>query len=243
MFTCVLPWYFASTLLLLTQTFRRTLTASVDTCAKIKCPFSYSGRIWRKVQESDARSVAFTVTPVTNASPYFCPAAGAPRVWLELTFTVASVTNTSPCLCPAVGTPRVWLELTGTDFHGRFSNQHLSVFLFRCRCTTSVAGAATASSSRLATTARGPSASSAATAASTSRPTSSSSTSTARRTPSTTTRTPPTSTRGAATSSWWARATTRRRTCGRTSRPCSTAAPGRGSSPPVLGQVGHLTFR
>ena len=58
----------------LTQTFRRALTASVDSCAETKslgngagkpyssveCPFSgvtNSGRVWRKVPESDARSV------------------------------------------------------------------------------------------------------------------------------------------------------------------------------------------
>ena len=46
-----------------TQTFRRALTASVDSCAEIKieCPFSSvtkSGRVWKKVAESDTRSVA-----------------------------------------------------------------------------------------------------------------------------------------------------------------------------------------
>ena len=48
-----------------TQTFRRALTASVDSCAEIKqCPFSgvtNSGRVWRKVAESDARSVQCTL--------------------------------------------------------------------------------------------------------------------------------------------------------------------------------------
>ena len=48
--------------LISTQTFRRALTASVDSCAEIKieCPFSggtKSGRVWRKVPESDASSV------------------------------------------------------------------------------------------------------------------------------------------------------------------------------------------
>ena len=43
------------------QTFWRALTAPVDSCAEIKteCPFSgvtNSGRVWRKVPESDARS-------------------------------------------------------------------------------------------------------------------------------------------------------------------------------------------
>ena len=35
-----------------TQTFRRALTASVDSCAEIECPFSgvtRSGRVWRRV--------------------------------------------------------------------------------------------------------------------------------------------------------------------------------------------------
>ena len=48
--------------LISTQTFRRELTASVDSCAEIKieCPFNgvtKSGGVWRKVPESDARSV------------------------------------------------------------------------------------------------------------------------------------------------------------------------------------------
>ena len=45
-----------------TRIFRRALTASVDSYAEItyECPFSgvtKSGRVWRKVPESDARSV------------------------------------------------------------------------------------------------------------------------------------------------------------------------------------------
>ena len=44
-----------------TQNFRRVLTALVDSCVEIKeCPFSgvtNSGRVWRKVPESDAQSV------------------------------------------------------------------------------------------------------------------------------------------------------------------------------------------
>ena len=48
--------------LISTQTFRRALTGSADSCAEIKieCPFSgvtKSGRVWRKVSESDARCV------------------------------------------------------------------------------------------------------------------------------------------------------------------------------------------
>ena len=47
--------------LISTQTFRRAPTASVDSCAEIKsAPFSgvtKSGRVWKKVPESDARSV------------------------------------------------------------------------------------------------------------------------------------------------------------------------------------------
>ena len=50
-----------------TGTFRRALTASVaDSCAEIKeCPFSgvtQSGRVWRKVPESGARSVLWTLS-------------------------------------------------------------------------------------------------------------------------------------------------------------------------------------
>ena len=58
MFACVLGCcYFHS--LTSTETFRRTLTASVDSCAEImnECSFSgvtNSGRVWRKVPESDA---------------------------------------------------------------------------------------------------------------------------------------------------------------------------------------------
>ena len=46
--------------LISTQTFQRALTASVDRCAVIDCPFSgvtKSGRVWRKVSESNAGSV------------------------------------------------------------------------------------------------------------------------------------------------------------------------------------------
>ena len=57
-FTCVLGRNVVSSLIS-TQIFRRALTASVDSCAEIKieCPFSgvtNSGRVWRKVPESDA---------------------------------------------------------------------------------------------------------------------------------------------------------------------------------------------
>ena len=52
--------------LISTQTFRRALTASVDSCAEIKrAPFSgvtKSGRVWRKVLESNARSVVIHIT-------------------------------------------------------------------------------------------------------------------------------------------------------------------------------------
>ena len=46
-----------------TQTFRRALTASVDSCAEIKSVPSVtkSCRVWRKVPESDAQSVGKTV--------------------------------------------------------------------------------------------------------------------------------------------------------------------------------------
>ena len=54
-----------------TRTFRRALTASLDSCAdiKIECPFSgvpKSGRVWRKVQKSDARSVHRSVAILGN---------------------------------------------------------------------------------------------------------------------------------------------------------------------------------
>ena len=47
-----------------TETFPRALTVSLDSCAEIKStPFSgvtKSGRVWRKVPESDAQSVTLT---------------------------------------------------------------------------------------------------------------------------------------------------------------------------------------
>ena len=64
MFTWVLGRYVASTTIIIsTQTFRRALTASVDSCAEMKSTYPFSGvtksgRVWRKVPESDARSVA-----------------------------------------------------------------------------------------------------------------------------------------------------------------------------------------
>ena len=48
-----------------TGTFRRALTASMNSCAEIECPFSdvtNSGRVWRKVPENDARSMVSTRT-------------------------------------------------------------------------------------------------------------------------------------------------------------------------------------
>ena len=49
-----------------TQTFRRALTASAGSCAEIKSPFrgvTKSGRVWRKMPESDARSVEAPLCP------------------------------------------------------------------------------------------------------------------------------------------------------------------------------------
>ena len=61
MFTWALGCFYSH---ISTRTFRRALTASVDSRAETKsdCPFSTmritnSGRVWRKVPESDARSV------------------------------------------------------------------------------------------------------------------------------------------------------------------------------------------
>ena len=51
--------------LISTRTFRRALTASVDSCADKEWPFSSvtkSGRVWRKVPESDARNVPRRLT-------------------------------------------------------------------------------------------------------------------------------------------------------------------------------------
>ena len=66
MFTSVLGRNVASSLIS-TQTFRTALTASVDSCVEIKSARVqwrnlYSGRIWRKIAESDAWSVENTVS-------------------------------------------------------------------------------------------------------------------------------------------------------------------------------------
>ena len=50
--------------LISTQTFWKALTTSVDSCMEIECPFSgvtKSGRVWRKLPESDAQSVVLTL--------------------------------------------------------------------------------------------------------------------------------------------------------------------------------------
>ena len=47
-----------------TRTFRRALTASLDSCAEIKSGVTKSDRVWRKVPESDAQSVARSVLSV-----------------------------------------------------------------------------------------------------------------------------------------------------------------------------------
>ena len=67
------------------QTFRRVLTASVDSCAEIKieCPFSAvtkSGRAWRKMPESDARIV---VKPQTASTGLRHPSFNHSRVYLR----------------------------------------------------------------------------------------------------------------------------------------------------------------
>ena len=62
-----------------TGTFRRALTASVDSCAEIKSAPSVasvtkSGRVWRKVPENDARSVGGPAAWATACLPYHpCP--------------------------------------------------------------------------------------------------------------------------------------------------------------------------
>ena len=84
-----------------TRNFLRTLTASVDSCAEIKCPFSgvtKSGRVWRKVLESDARSVHCHISTrkLSQGADRVggqlrgnkeCPFSGAPksdRVWRKV---------------------------------------------------------------------------------------------------------------------------------------------------------------
>ena len=51
--------------LISTETFRRALTGSVDSCAETECPFSgvtKSGRVWKNGSESNSRSVPRVLT-------------------------------------------------------------------------------------------------------------------------------------------------------------------------------------
>ena len=69
-----------------TQTIRRALTASVDSCAEVKtapfCGETKPGRVWRKVPESDARSVISTHTP-NIAFRHLPPKKDVVNQWLE----------------------------------------------------------------------------------------------------------------------------------------------------------------
>ena len=63
-----------------TRTFRRALTASVDSCAEIKSTPQFSGvtksgRVWRNVPESDARSVPRVLTIVLRCGWLFLSSA------------------------------------------------------------------------------------------------------------------------------------------------------------------------
>ena len=71
MFTRVLGRYAAVRVLFSIQSFWRALTASVDSCTEIKSAPAFSGvtksgRVWRKVPESDVRSVC------PGLSKFFC---------------------------------------------------------------------------------------------------------------------------------------------------------------------------
>ena len=81
-----------------TGTFRRALTASLDSCAEIECPISgvtKSGKVWRKVPESDARSVGTDHTPAKHRFP-------APKFLQTLPDLVTSLKghSLSPRSCP-----------------------------------------------------------------------------------------------------------------------------------------------
>ena len=56
-----LCWFHGLIQVIGTRTFRRALTVSVDSCEEITSAFfsgvTSSGRVWRKVPESEARSV------------------------------------------------------------------------------------------------------------------------------------------------------------------------------------------
>ena len=65
MFTCVHGCYVASTVILVPETFRRADRVGGQLRGDKEYPFigvTKSGRVWRKVPESDARSVISTQT-------------------------------------------------------------------------------------------------------------------------------------------------------------------------------------
>ena len=80
-----------------TQTFRRVLTASVDSCAEIKSGYSFSGvtksgRVWRRVPESDARSVGtILLNKVQRSALFFLPVSS----YLQLAVSVCQTTSVS----------------------------------------------------------------------------------------------------------------------------------------------------
>ena len=68
-FTCVLGRCVVATVLF-TQTFRRALTSSVDSCAEIKTApsvtYTVLAIVWRKVPESDVQSVVWRKVPESD---------------------------------------------------------------------------------------------------------------------------------------------------------------------------------
>ena len=92
-----------------TQTFRRALTASVDSCAEIKSgPFNdvtKSGRVWRKVPENGARSVsscpttASTTSSQNGTAPHQTTTPGEPPgiLMTDLTFFTSVSAPTKNC--------------------------------------------------------------------------------------------------------------------------------------------------
>ena len=112
-----------------TQTFRRALTASVDSCAEIECPFSgvtRSGRVWRRVPgvmlevfSVQRRCLLFPVAIVSTVCA--CSSLNCQQSALVPCYTVNSlplflvtlflVTLSTVCLCSSLHSQQFGLVL------------------------------------------------------------------------------------------------------------------------------------
>ena len=81
--------------LISTETFRRALTGSVDSCAETECPFSgvtKSGRVWKNGSESDSRSVPRVLT---NADDSWVFVDGVEEVLTMMMMMMMVITTTT----------------------------------------------------------------------------------------------------------------------------------------------------